>query len=94
MTLPGRTSRNSEQGLRDRLIEVLKASNLGLDGDLGDDTSLIKSGKIDSLGLFNLAVFIEKEVGCRVDVGAYELADEWNTIPDILHFIAKLTASS
>ena len=85
---------DSNHAVRDRLIAVLKANNLELGGDLSDETSLIKSGKLDSLGLFNLALFIEKEVGCGVDVGAYELAKEWNTIPDILNFIAKMKTSN
>lgn len=81
------------QSLRDKLIAVLEASDVDRDGELREDSSLIKSGKLDSLGLFNLALFIESEVGHKVDITAFDLATEWNTVNDILNFIAKLQAS-
>jgi acyl carrier protein len=81
------------QSRRDKLIAVLKASDVELDGELKEDTPLIKSGRMDSLGLFNLAQFIESEIGRGVDITAFDLAKEWNTINDILNFIARLRAS-
>ena len=44
---------------------------------------------MDSLGLFTLALFIEKEIGRDVDITAFDLAKEWNTIDDILKFIVR-----
>jgi acyl carrier protein len=86
-------SRTTTQSLRDKLIAALEASDLNLDGGLKEETSLIKSGKLDSLGLFNLALFIEREVGGKVDITTFDLAKEWNTITDILNFIAKVRSS-
>jgi acyl carrier protein len=85
--------RDTTQSLHDKLIAVLEASNVDLDGELKDETSLIESGKLDSLGLFNLALFIERETDGKVDITAFDLAKEWNTITDILNFIAKLRSS-
>jgi acyl carrier protein len=87
-------SRDTMLSLRDKLIAVLEASDVELDGKLKEETPLIKSGKLDSLGLFNLALFIESEIGRKVDVTAFDLATEWNTIDDILKFIARLRVSA
>ena len=79
--------------LREKLIVILETSNAELDGDLQGDTPLIKSGRLDSLGLFNLALFVESESGREVDITAYDLSKEWNTIDDLLNFITRLKAS-
>jgi acyl carrier protein len=83
-------SADARASMRDKLIAVIEASDVDLGGELGEDTSLIKSGKLDSLGLFNVASFIEREVGCQVDITAFDLAEEWDTIGDILNFITAL----
>jgi len=83
-------SEADRRDLRAKLVATIEASNAELDGQLADDTSLIKSGKIDSLGLFNLAVFIEREAGRKVDVASFDLAKEWDTVTDILNFIGKM----
>lgn len=80
------------QDIRARLIALIEASNAELDGQLAEDTSLIKSGMLDSLGLFNVAVFIEKEAGRKVDITTFDLTTEWDTISDILNFIQKQRA--
>jgi acyl carrier protein len=82
------------QSVRDKLIDLLKASDADPDGELRGDSALITSGKLDSLGLFNLALFVENEIGHQVDVTSFDLAAEWNTIEDILRFIARLRANS
>jgi len=80
------------QSLRDKLIAVLEESDADLHGKLREDTPLM-SGKLDSLGLLKLALFIESEIGPRVDITAFDIDKEWNTINDILNFIARLRAS-
>jgi len=75
--------------IRDRLIRVLEAWEQDSDGLLRDDTSLIRSGLLDSLGLFNLALWIEKETGSRLDLSSLDPSNEWETIPDILKFIGE-----
>ena len=60
-----------------------------LDIDLRDDTSLIKSGFFDSLALFNLATWIEKEIKNSVDLTSFDLPKKWDTIASILRFIEE-----
>ena len=85
--------RETMRTLRDRLMEVLKASDMALNGDLRGDTPLLTSGELDSLGLFNLALFIESEIDGKIDITAFDLAKEWNTVDNILNFIDRLRAS-
>lgn len=80
--------------LRDKVVAVLTESGADLDGNVTDDTPLIQSGKLDSLSLLNLALFIEGEIGREVDIPSFDLATEWNTINGILSFIAKLHEST
>lgn len=75
--------------LRHHLVEIIKRSNLELNIDLKDDTSLIKSGFFDSLALFNLATWIEQEIRTPIDLTSFDLSKEWDTIADILKFIEK-----
>lgn len=87
-------SRDIVENLREKLQEVLRTSDVDFGGELRDDTSLIKSGKLDSLSLFNMALFIEHEVGRKIDITRYDLAKEWDTLADIVNFIVKLRSSA
>jgi acyl carrier protein len=86
-------SKSASPNLREKLIEVIEASDEDLVGKLKDETSLIKSGMLDSLALFNVALFIERQIGYKVDITAFDPAKEWDTIAHILKFISKLRAS-
>jgi acyl carrier protein len=81
--------RNADQRLREKLIAVIESSGVEFDRGLKDDTSLIKSGKLDSLGLFNVVLFIESEVGPELDLTSFDLSHEWETIAEILRFIVR-----
>ena len=80
------------QELRRELVDLIHASNPELDGLLTEETSLIRSGKLDSLGLFNLATFIERKIGKQVDFTSFDLSREWDSISNILEFMSKLRA--
>ncbi len=80
--------------LHGRLISLIKELDLGVDGDLKEETSLIKSGLLDSLALLNLAVWIEGEIDTQVDLTIFDLSKEWDTITDILNFIEKHCGSN
>jgi acyl carrier protein len=75
--------------IRDRLVRLLEEGTQNSDVELGDDTSLIRSGLLDSLGLFRLAMWIEKETGSKLDLESLDPATEWDTIPGILTFVAE-----
>ncbi len=75
--------------LRDELVRVIETSGAQLPSDLGDDTSLIRSGRIDSTALFELALWIEERVVPDLDLTAFDLAEEWDTLAKVLDFVAK-----
>ena len=75
--------------LRDRLIRLIQEDNPEMVAPLRDDTSLIRSGLIDSMALFNLALWIERETGSRLDPNAFDPARDWDTITDILSFVDR-----
>lgn len=75
--------------LHERLLRFLEELDLELNEELTEDTSLIKSGVLDSLSLFKLAAWVEKEVGSQVDLREFNLIEEWDTIANILNFVER-----
>lgn len=75
--------------LHERLVGFLKELDLELNNELKEDTSLIKSGLLDSLSLFKLAAWVEQEIGGQVDLTTFNLIEEWDTIADILNFVER-----
>ena len=71
--------------LLDFLKETLSDSSL----EIGDDTSLIQSGLLDSSALFNLALWIENHTNSPIDPASFDLRTEWDTMACILGFIEK-----
>jgi acyl carrier protein len=74
-------------GLRDDLLRVILAGTPGYIGELTDETSLIRSGLVDSSRLLDMVLFVEQEVGRPIDFTALQLDEELDTIPAILRFI-------
>lgn len=87
------TGTDRRQKLRDKVSALLAACDIELPEGTRESAPLIDSGKLDSLSLFKLALFVENEVGRAIDVGTFDLAKEWNTIDDIVHFIATQRAA-
>ncbi|HWC04630.1 MAG TPA: hypothetical protein VHF87_17900 [Methylomirabilota bacterium] len=50
---------------------------------------MIASGLLDSLALFNMAAWIEGEIGSTVDVAGREVWREWDTITGVLRYIER-----
>lgn len=80
------------RALRARVAAVIDAVHPGLGEELDDDASLIKSGRLDSLALFNLTSLIESEVGHSIDLTSFDLANEWDTIGGIVRFTQRQRA--
>lgn len=79
---------------RNKLLAVLVESVPSLTTDqLTDTTSLVRSGLVDSLGLLNVASFVEGEIGRQLDAVTLDPAREWDTIADILEFIRMFDGS-
>jgi acyl carrier protein len=75
--------------LLEKLVNLLDDGKVDPDLYLTDDTPLISSGQIDSLALFNLPLWIEKEMNAKLDLTTLDPLKEWDTITDILVFIEK-----
>lgn len=75
--------------MRDSLVRLLEEGHPDFRSDWRDDTSLIRSGLMDSLGLFNLALWIEQEIRSKLDLASLDPSKEWDTIADILDFVRK-----
>ena len=75
--------------LREELVNLLDDGKVDPELYLTDDTPLISSGQIDSLALFNLALWIEKETNAMLDLTTLDPLKEWDTIADILDFVEK-----
>ena len=77
--------------LRDRLMTFLKEQDVLFTGiEPKNDTSLIRSGLLDSLALFNLALWVEREAGRPFDVTTLDLSREWDTVAGIVGFVETL----
>lgn len=72
---------------REELVRVIEASGATLPRDVGNDTSLIRSGRLDSTALFELALWIEERVAPGLDLTSFDLAEEWDTLAKLLAFI-------
>ncbi|WP_341891218.1 acyl carrier protein [Variovorax sp. YR752] len=70
---------------------VLRAAleSWGVDpADLADDhASLLASGLLDSLALFNLSMWLEQQIGAPIDPTSFDVAREWDSVAAILRFI-------
>ncbi len=75
--------------VRERLVRLLEEGNPESSIEPDDGMSLIRSGRIDSLGLYNLALWVEEEVRSSLDMTTLDPSKEWDTIPDILEYIEK-----
>ncbi len=72
--------------LRDDLLAFL--TDQGVELGLADDAEpLIESGRLDSLGLFNLVLWIEERTGMPIDPTAFDVAQEWASVRDIVAFV-------
>lgn len=75
--------------MRDRLVDLLEEGNPDPSLRLKDDTPLISSGRIDSLALFRLVQWVERETDAKLDLTNVDLPKEWDTIADILDFVGR-----
>lgn len=75
--------------LQNELIAALRSWDIKSSREVTDNTSLIRSGILDSLALLKLALWIEQEVGRPLDPGSIEIAREWDSIADIVRFVER-----
>jgi len=72
------------------LKEKLRAAlaSWGVDAGAGGDASLIRSGALDSVALFNLSLWVEEQTGAPVDPTSFDLMQEWDSVESIVRFVA------
>jgi acyl carrier protein len=83
------TEMTDRSDLRPRLMRFLFDSGRVTQADLDANAHLITSGLIDSEMLFELALWIEEEVGGPLDLTRIALPDEWDTLDRVITFIEK-----
>ena len=77
----------------DDLIKLIESWNLRMPDKWDDNSSLVRSGILDSLALYQLILWIEKQIGKPVDPTQFDLANELDSITDLLLFVEKNRAS-
>ena len=85
-------SPSTRQRLLKKLARVIEGSTPAAIGELTDSTSLIRSGLVDSMRLLEVALFIEREIGRRVDLSSIDPERDWDTMGAILQFIDEVRA--
>ena len=76
--------------LHQELLNLLREQEIEFDNvKLNERTSLIRSGLLNSLALFNIANWIEEQVAPTVDLTSFDVGKEWDTVEDILRFVQK-----
>jgi len=73
--------------LRDQLIEFLEEQGIELARDVPDETPLFAEGRLDSLALFNLVLWVEERTGEPLDPTRVDLVREWASVRDLLDFV-------
>ena len=64
----------------------------GLNGNLSDSASLIASGLLESTTLVSVALWVEERIGREMDLGAFDLVSEWDSLDTIVDFVERHTA--
>ena len=75
--------------LREELIHAIEESGVELPTNFGDQSSLIGSGLLDSTALLKLVLWVEGRIGKELDLTAFDLPDEWETMGKLVSFIER-----
>lgn len=74
---------------RDELARVLTAAGTRVPAGFADDTSLIRSGLVESTVLFELSLWVEERIGRELDLRSFDLVEEWDTPAGLEDFIRR-----
>jgi acyl carrier protein len=73
----------------DDLITAFATWSPALAQDIARDTPLLTSGRLDSMAVFQLLLWIEARVGHAIDVTAIDMPAQWNTVDAIVAFVER-----
>lgn len=83
---------------REKLLQDLRALIMsgtpGLNGNLTESASLIGSGLLESTTLVGVALWVEERIGREMDLGAFDLVTEWDSLRAIVDFVERHAAPS
>lgn len=77
---------------RDDLLRMI--SGWHLTEPVADDTSLVRSGLLDSLALFHLVLWVEEQTGQPLDPTQVNIRDELDSVAGILRYVARCRQDS
>jgi acyl carrier protein len=80
------TARTEEQ-LRDDLLAAIGEWDDALAHGLDATTPLFSSGRLDSLNVFRILLWVEAELGQPVDATKLDIAAEWDTVDRIVSYV-------
>ena len=75
--------------LHDDLMVAFASWSPALTSDVARDTPLLTSGRLDSVALFQLLLWIEARVGRPIDVTAIDMPSQWDTVEMIVAFVER-----
>jgi len=76
---------------RDDLVMFLRRLRPAV-ADWPDEAVLVGSGMVDSLGLMELALWVEGRLGAPLDPVSFDLATEWRTVGGVVRFLEQRRA--
>jgi acyl carrier protein len=79
--------------LRDLRALIIR-STPALTGPLGEDAPLISSGVLESTSLVSVALWVEDHIGREMDLSAFDLATEWDSLAAIVDFVERHAPST
>lgn len=75
--------------LHEELMAAFATWSPALAQDVARDTPLLTSGRLDSLALFQLLLWIEGKIGRPIDVTAIDMPAQWNTVDMIVAYVER-----
>ena len=81
---------NRRDCLRADLIRLLAESVPDIDDRTGDNEPLLSSGRVNSLTLFKLALWIDEHSHSPTDFTSINIAESWDNIAAILDFVESV----
>ncbi len=73
----------------DELIAAFATWSPALVDNVARDTPLLTSGRLDSMAVFQLLMWVEARVGHTLDVTTIDMPARWNSVNDIIAFVEK-----
>ena len=75
---------------RAELIALLSETVPDIDDTLGANEPLVSSGRVNSLALFRLALWIEEQTSQPIDFTRIDIGEAWDTTDRILDFLERI----